>query len=491
MVMILKKILALGIIFLSVGCLAQKNEILFPKSPFIQQQGDSLYIQVTFDLSNVKVKSSKYIVITPYIVGECKTLELPQLSINGKENYRKYKRYLALNDKNMISSMDNAYQIFNLEDAQKEYVTYNHVIAYEDWFSNAKLKIKVDGCGCGKIKDTEIISLDNSDVRMSKLHYKFVEPEVEFVKSRVETEKAHLIFNLNECRIIESLSNNKYELDRIGGMIAKVKGTEGVLIKNIFINGFSSPEGLYDDNMKLSVKRSGSLRNYLIQKYDIVDSVFTVNYGGENWEGLREIIKNSSVEHKDKIIDIIDNVGIFNGRELKLMNLDRGDPYRYMLKNIFPKLREVEIKVVYDVDNYDSFQADGFINSCPKNLSLREIFDVANMYPEGSDKFNYCMLVGAKYFPTNSVANINAAQTMLINGDTDNAYNYLNKIDKVKYKDDYLNIYGMILLRSGDWDAAKKIFEAGNSKTLPHIKDNLNLLNSLNTIEEIKKSMHK
>lgn len=489
--MILKKIIALGIIFLSVGCLAQKNEIVYSKSPFIQQQGDSLYIQITFDLSNVKVKSSKNIVITPFLVGDCKTLELPQLSVNGKDNYRKYKRSLALNDKKMIASIDNAYQIFNLEDAKKESITYNYAVAYEDWFDNAKLKIKVDDCGCGKIKDTEIIPFNNSDVRNSKLHYKFVEPDVEYVKSRVETEKAHLIFNLNECRIIESISNNKSELDRIGGMIAKVKGIEGVSIKNILINGFSSPEGLYDVNMRLSVKRSGSLRNYLINKYNIADSVFTVNYGGENWEGLRKIIDSSSLEHKNKIIDIIDNVSIFKGRELKLMNLDRGDSYRYMLKNIFPKLRVVEVKVMYDVDNYDSRQADGFINSCPKNLSLREIYDVANMYPEGSDKFKYCMLIGAKYFPANSVANINAAQAQLINGDIDKAYSYLSKIDKEKYKDYYLNIYGMILLRSGDWSTAKKIFEAGNSKSLSQIKENLELLNSLNTIEEIKKSMHK
>src|SRR5574344_330009 len=155
--MILKKIIALGIIFLSVGCLAQKNEIVYSKSPFIQQQGDSLYIQITFDLSNVKVKSSKNIVITPFLVGDCKTLELPQLSVNGKDNYRKYKRSLALNDKKMIASIDNAYQIFNLEDAKKESITYNYAVAYEDWFDNAKLKIKVDDCGCGKIKDTEII----------------------------------------------------------------------------------------------------------------------------------------------------------------------------------------------------------------------------------------------------------------------------------------------------------------------------------------------
>lgn len=48
-------------------------------------------------------------------------------------------------------------------------------------------------------------------------------------------------------------------------------------------------------------------------------------------------------------MQIIDGMGIFDGREGKLMALEGGIPYREMLKEMFPLLRRVEIKVEYDL----------------------------------------------------------------------------------------------------------------------------------------------
>ena len=53
--------------------------------------------------------------------------------------------------------------------------------------------------------------------------------------------------------------------------------------------------------------------------------------------------------HRDEVLYLIDHVGIFAGRERKLMDLDKGAPYKYMLKEFFPALRRVEITVNYDL----------------------------------------------------------------------------------------------------------------------------------------------
>ena len=51
---------------------------------------------------------------------------------------------------------------------------------------------------------------------------------------------------------------------------------------------------------------------------------------------------------KEDILRIIDDVPILKGREVRLMKLNQGIPYRYMKEHFFPKLRRAGyIKVYY------------------------------------------------------------------------------------------------------------------------------------------------
>ena len=70
--------------------------------------------------------------------------------------------------------------------------------------------------------------------------------------------------------------------------------------------------------------------------------------GGEGWDELRYLVEGSEMSGKEEILQIIDKVPILKGRELRLMKLDRGVPYRYMREHFFPKLRRAGyIKVYY------------------------------------------------------------------------------------------------------------------------------------------------
>ena len=65
------------------------------------------------------------------------------------------------------------------------------------------------------------------------------------------------------------------------------------------------------------------------------------------------------------------------------MKLHGGVPYRFMLKNIFPSLRVAICKVSYDIKNFNLEEAKEVIKRRPQNLSLNEMFMVANTYPKG------------------------------------------------------------------------------------------------------------
>ena len=75
-----------------------------------------------------------------------------------------------------------------------------------------------------------------------------------------------------------------------------------------------------------------------------------VNYIGEDWDKLRELAAAStSLPGREEVLAIIDNTDIFKGREKKLMDLQGGVPYNFMMSGIFPLLRRVEIVVEYDL----------------------------------------------------------------------------------------------------------------------------------------------
>jgi hypothetical protein len=73
-----------------------------------------------------------------------------------------------------------------------------------------------------------------------------------------------------------------------------------------------------------------------------------------DWYALRRMVAESDMPEKGKVLDIIDNTPIWDagrnvGRHGELMRLSGGEPYRYMLRNFFPNLRNAAyIRAYYE-----------------------------------------------------------------------------------------------------------------------------------------------
>jgi hypothetical protein len=75
-----------------------------------------------------------------------------------------------------------------------------------------------------------------------------------------------------------------------------------------------------------------------------------LHIGGEDWEGLRELVASSQMADKGIVLQIIDNVPLAegnHGREARLKELNGGASYRYMYDHLFPELREAAYITVY------------------------------------------------------------------------------------------------------------------------------------------------
>ena len=159
---------------------------------------------------------------------------------------------------------------------------------------------------------------------------------------------------------------------------------------------------------------------------------------------------------KEQVLRIIETIDVFDGREKTLMELNGGIPYRWMLKEIFPKLRRVEYQIDYVVKDYDLSQAQVALQRNPDNLSQLELYSLAMASKVGSSEFNRILIeVIPKYYPNDPVAINNAAAALIQNGELATARRFLQKAGQSAA---IMNNSGVLHLLEGDLDQAEKCF---------------------------------
>lgn len=267
--------------------------------------------------------------------------------------------------------------------------------------------------------------------------------------------------------------NNPQELAKIRKMIDELKSDPNVKVNRLDIIGYASPEGTLAANKRLSEGRAMALRDYLAYRYDFPRNQYYIVFGGENWDGLEKALETIELEYKDEVLDIIRNIPIEKGRETKLMQLHGGTPYGYLLKYIFPSLRVAICKVNYEVRDFSVEEAKEIIKTRPQNLSLNEMFLVANAYPTGSQEFIDVFETAVRMYPQSEIANINAATAALSRNELVSAERYLGMVNSNKNLPEYNNAMGILMLMKGDYESSKKYLKFAEQSGLDAARGNL------------------
>ncbi len=452
-------------------------------SPYeLNQRGDSLYIGMNVDMTGLKIDSRRSLDLIPVIrIPDGKEKELPSIRICGRNRYRAYKRELALMGKE--HSLLEAENYTVVRDKRNIPVDYKYALPFEDWMKDARLDLKEDLCGCGGATQqvsverlADNISLEKAVVAESYEvvpHVAYTRPEVEAVKQRALTGEAYLNFLVGKSNILPEFGKNPGELEKIRELIEGVKDDKDVNIRQISITGYASPEGSLAMNRKLSEARATALQNYLMGKYDLDKNLYKVTFGGEDWEGLVKLVEASDMKYKQEVLDIIKDIPITNGRETRLMALKGGEPYRYMLKEMFPALRRVIVTVDYDVKAFSLEEARKVISTRPQNLSLEEMYRVANSYSPHSEEFRDVFETAVRMFPDDDIANLNASAAALSRKDTATAEKYLGKVKGKVRIPEYENNIGILLLLKGDYTNAEHWLKQAESVGVKEAGENL------------------
>ena len=429
-----------------------------------EQAGDSLYLDMMVYMSNINLGRRESIALTPVIKTEYTQTELPEILVAGKNRYKAFKRISKMHAKKIHVP----YKVFAAEKNSDKSIRYTAVIPYETWMEPAELLLREDLWSCcegirmvGMDMIAPEITFANPKHAAVPVPYNpnmaasFIVPAAAAVKNRTEEGVIVIGFPVNVTQIRPAYMDNTAELAKMTDLINRIKNDGNLKITNINIIGYASPEGTYETNQNLSMQRAGAIKKYIDEFYAFDQRICTVGWGGENWDGLRTMVEQSDMRYKNEVLDIINNIGIFEGRELKLMLLKGGEPYKYMLSAMFPKLRYARYSINYEVRDFTTQESGGISVSDPAKLSLREFYDLANSYGSKTDKYYETFEISARMFPNDPAANNNAAAAALEKGDAVSAASYLQKAGNTP---ESLNNRGWLYMLQGNYADARKSF---------------------------------
>ena len=457
----------------------------------LAQRGDSLYVDMAVTTEGRNVPSRMSADFTPVLVSGERSLALPAVSLMGRNSYRNHRRALALMSAKERGAYEKSAPYYVVPDYKGDSrMDYRLALPYEAWMSSAQLTLQRIDCGCGKSSVTDVrllagkVSLEEVIVierYRIEPHLAYIRPEAEAVKSRAEQGESFLDFAVGKTSVNPEFGRNAAELEKIRRMIDLVQDDKDLTIKRIVIVGYASPEGSLAMNERLSEGRAKALRDYLQSRYPAIPgSLYSIRFGGENWDDLVKAVQTSDMPDKQAVLDIIDRYSIIGGREAKLMALKGGTPWRYMLREMFPSLRKVTVTVDYDVRNFDAEEAKAVVKTRPQNLSLNELYLVANTYEPGSEDFNSLFETAVRLYPESVTATVNAAVAALERRDFVGAERYLRSVKSPDRIPECDNAWGLLLmLRDQDYDRAAPYFEAARAAGLKAAQQNLDEIDRL------------
>lgn len=434
----------------------------------LTHKGDSMYIHMMIDISGLSIDKNRSLTLTPVLIGTAQQKVLPEILINGTTRHKVYQRSLALGGNTQNISYD---KVIKLDKSAPKELHYMQAVPYERWMESSHLDLRENLCGCGgKAQELAVNRITDYTLKEIKIYniepkLAYIQPEAEKVKSREDQWESYLDFPVNKTEILPTYMNNPSELSKIESLFKSVELDNNLTVSRIDIIGFASPEGSLANNEKLSKGRAETFKSYLVSKLNFPASTYNVEYGGENWTGLEMALASSGISDKEALLDIIKNTSDINVRKNKLKTLNKGVPYRQMLTDIYPKLRKVISYVHYTVRGFSVDEAKEVIKTHPQQLSLNEMFLIANTYPAGSNSFTEVFETAVRMFPSDKIANLNAAAAALSAKDIDRAKRYLDKSDK--NSSEYANNMGVLYILQGNWEQAKselnKASLAGNA----------------------------
>ena len=399
---VLTALAALGVM----ACPAKDIELLggdiLLKDVKVERSESRLIVRMDIDTRSLRQNGNTETMLVPVLVGQLgDSLRMQEVVISGRNRY--YNRLRNASD-------GDTYLLYR-SSKDLTSVPYQAVVEYRPWMEQSALSVEFgqSECGCDiPLTPEPLIALDFKP-RIFAPQYVFITPEAEAVKMRDLKGSAYIDFPVNRTELYPDYRRNPQELAEIRKTIDVVRNDSNVTITSFTIKGFASPEGSYSNNVRLAKGRTATLKDYVQKLYAFNPEIMHTSYEPEDWEGLRKYVESSNIANREGILAIIDSDLAPDPKNAKIQKT-YPEQYAFLLREEYPALRHSDYTINYVVRTFTSVEEiKRVLRTAPQNLSLNELFLVAQSYEPGSDDYREVFEVAVRMFPNDKAANLNAA----------------------------------------------------------------------------------
>ncbi len=427
-------------------------------------------VTMNFILDSLKVPSNRYRAFTPIIrnMDGSKEQRLKTLIVSGR-------RQGIVFEREGIDPLyaDNCVDIRRLKGEPQRY-SYSDDVLNEEWHNDAQLFVECDLCGCGDQMKSELAHLGTLLPPDPMKMVGIVESKPQYKpKKRSLHGSAFINFIVDRWEMRPEYMNNLREIRKITDTLDVMVADPNITVREIKIHGWASPESPYEHNHMLATNRAKSLTDYVRKLYNLPADVFaTAEATPENWIGLREAaakLDNQTLPHKKEILEIIDkvlkdlgnNITKYADRDEHLIRSKYPAEYRYLLREVYPGLRRSDYEISFNISEFTLEQAKEIYKTKPYQLSLLELFELANTYPRYSDEYNKVMQTAVVFYPEEPEANLNLANVAMHQKDLLKAETLLEHAGKSAEAD---NARCALAILKGHFDEAEKWLKSAADK---------------------------
>ena len=353
---------------------------------------------------------------------------------------------------------------------------------YEDAMQKSELFLTFDAKVGKKQVDVPAIKVANGVIATSELYHRTLasaQPSVApdaFQRVVEQKQEANIKFLIQQAELRKSeLQNNSVQ--EFVSLLKRISGDrENMMLGNIEISAYASPDGGFALNEKLANKRQENTEGFVKQqlKQTNVDADVEANYTAQDWEGFQQLVQASDIQDKDVILRVLSMYKDPQEREQQIKNMSHG--FQELADGILPELRRARLTINYETLGNDDETIFAQIKSDPSKLSVEELIYAASIAETPAEQESI-LKTAIRLYPKDARGYNNLAALAYSKGNYDEAQRYLTQAagTGAACAETKANL-GLLALQQGDVKTAENyIGQAGNANGLAETLGNLHL----------------
>jgi Flp pilus assembly protein TadD len=348
-------------------------------------------------------------------------------------------------------------------------VTINGKVPYVNGMLVSSLEVRMKASL--KKESLDLPSIKIADGVISTPLLAVIDPKVipstdNYQRTTPNSYEAEILYLIDQADV-RSSELKKDNIKGVASYIAGATGNARRTISSIKISSYASPDGEYDKNDKLSVKRKESANSYLLGEFKklkvqkaSVDSLVSAVTTAEDWDGFKSLMEKSNIKDKDLILRVLSMYSDPEVREKEIRNIAAAWPE--LKTDILPLLRRSKLTVNVNLVGYSDAELINLAQTKPDTLNLEELLYAANLISDLSQKIAVYQKAAAK-FPGDYRAQNNIGYFSLKQNKLAEAKAAFEAAKAIKNDDVVKNNLGAVAILEGDFAKAEETLTAATN----------------------------